>query len=173
MDIFNAYYDEFQTLSKEITTVIDAAEDAGKLSPVESKITELQTVVKQLDIETAGARGMDKKTCQDKAAYCRDTLSKLRKSLIDKKFLLENKGLMGTQSGADRLRMKKANDKLVDQNEMIERALASCADMEENGNVIIGELQNNTEKIKEVREKASVILLYYIEFLSLACICLD
>jgi hypothetical protein len=165
MDIFNAYYDEFQSLSKESTTIIDTAEDASKLNPVESKLTELQTIVKQLDIETAGARGMDKKTCQDKAGYCRDSLSKLRKALIDKKFLLENKGLMGTQSGADRLRMKKANDKLVDQNEMIERALASCADMEENGNVIIGELQNNTEKIREVREKVSFNLFYYIFYL--------
>ena len=158
MEIFNAYCDEFNSLAVEIETKVSSASMISQISEAEKKLTEAQDNLKQMEIEVAGMRGADKKISTEKLNIYRDRFRVLKSSVADKRFLVENKDLMGTRSGDDRLRMKKANDKLADSSDQLQRALATVAELEETGNVITTELKSNTERIAASKEKVPFLV---------------
>eukprot|EP01040_Poterioochromonas_malhamensis_P008204 gene8204-8874_t len=153
MELFNAYEEEFKTLTKNLDQQISQAENPSQINAAERVITETQDILKQMEIEAAGIRGSEKKVATDKLNVARDQLKTLKARFSDKRFQIENKDLMGTKSGDDRLRMKNANDKLADSSELLNRALANVAEMEETANVITTELKSNTERIAATKEK--------------------
>ena len=153
MEIFHAYCDEFNLLSREVENKVSTAENISQITDAEKKLQEAQDNLKQMEIEVAGMRGADKKLSTDKLNTYRDNFRKLKSTVADKRFMIENKDLMGTKSGEDRIRMKKANDKLMDSSDQLQRALATVAEIEETGTMITTELKSNTERIAASKEK--------------------
>jgi hypothetical protein len=167
MELFNMYVDECNTLSKTISGLIETAEEPSQLKEINIKLDELEGNIKQMGIEAAGVRGTEKQICTDKVSRQRELLAGMKKDYSDKKFLIENKHLMGTKSGADRLRLKTINDKAADSNELLLNSIARIEEMNENSNVIIEELQHNSERIKGAQAKVcfsfldSIFIFYF------------
>ena len=169
-DIFHAYDDEFNSLSREISKNISSLrnlgtpnsdEEAGAdgergvlIRQLDGLLSQAADLIKQMEVEVRSHDAATRKVLTDKVLHYKKSLSTHRTDFERAKEAAERVALgIGSKSQEQRQRLLDVNDKLAMQNEKILNATRTVAETEEVGIEIIQELGRNREKIQSAHGK--------------------
>jgi vesicle transport through interaction with t-SNAREs protein 1 len=162
MGIFDAYDQEFNSLSRDIAKNIsdirsntasnnDRAPNQVRL--VEGLITQAHDLIKQMNLEVRSHDAATRKVLMEKVNHYQQSLGSLKADFSRAKEVSSRSSLIGDRSAGDRQRLLDTNDKLDRQNEMILNAQRTVAETEEVGIEITTELARNRETIERAHGK--------------------
>ena len=162
-DIFKAYDEEFNSLSREISRNIsdlkaagqdEEAASAGLTRQLEALLSQAADLIKQMEVEVRSHDSATRKVLQDKVLHYKKSLASHRSDFERAKEAAERSALgIGSKSQEQRQRLLDVNDKLAMQNEKILAATRTVAETEEVGLEIVQELGRNREKIQSAHSK--------------------
>lgn len=168
-DIFRAYDEEYNSLSREISKNISAlkgmgtpsseeeAESSGSaqlIRQLDALMSQASELIKQMEVEVRSHDSATRKVLGDKVAHYKKSLATHRSDFERAKEAAERVALgIGSKSQEQRQRLLDVNDKLAMQNEKILNATRTVAETEEVGIEIISELGRNREKIQSAHGK--------------------
>ena len=168
-DIFKAYDEEFNSLSREIGRNIGALrvlgtpsseEEAGSngsgtlIRQLDALLLQAADLIKQMEVEVRSHDAPTRKVLTDSVLHYKKSLATHRTDFERAKEAAERVALgIGSKSAEQRQRLLDVNDKLAMQNEKILNATRTVAETEEVGIEIIQELGRNREKIQSAHGK--------------------
>lgn len=160
--IFEAYDQEFNALSREISNASNTFRDtesaskrdvqAKQIDGLFSQVTEL---IKQMEVEVRSLDPATRKTLSEKMAQYKRAVASLKTDFNSRRNQADSSALMGGKSAADRQRLLDTNEKIARQNDMIANATKTVAETEDVGLEITTELARNRQKIESSQAKAS------------------
>ena len=168
-DIFRAYDEEFNSLSREIAKNLGSLRSLGTPSSEEEAaangsatlirqldalLLQAADLIKQMEVEVRSHDTATRKVLTDKVLHYKKSLTTHRTDFERAKEAAERVALgIGSKSQEQRQRLLDVNDKLAMQNEKILNATRTVAETEEVGIEIIQELGRNREKIQSAHGK--------------------
>jgi len=159
--IFEAYDQEFNALSREISNASNDFRDTESSSKrdiqakqIDGLMSQASELIKQMEVEVRSLDASTRKSLTEKVTQYKRALASLKTDFNSRRNQADNSSLLGTKSGADRQRLLDTNDKIARQNEMIANASKTVAETEEVGLEITSELARNRQKIESSQAKA-------------------
>eukprot|EP01041_Mallomonas_annulata_P002496 gene2496-4852_t len=169
MSIFEAYDQEFNALSHEISNNIsdlrtyttNPEKSTYLIGQIERLLSQAGELMKQMEVEVRSQDQATRKVLSDKVTQYKKSLASLKADFEKSRDEAQKSSLMvGSKSGEQRQRLMNANDKLLSQNEKIMNATRTVAETENVAIEITQELHRNREKIEsahgKVREFAGI-----------------
>lgn len=168
-DVFRAYDEEFEHVSREIAKNItslkalgtpstdDEASSNGSVSLIrqlDALMLQANDLVKQMEVEVRSQDAATRKVLADKVGHYKRSLATHRSDYERAKEAAERVALgIGSKSQEQRQRLLDVNDKVAMQNEKILNATRTVQETQEVGIEIISELGRNREKIQSAHGK--------------------
>eukprot|EP01039_Chlorochromonas_danica_P009265 gene9265-10229_t len=164
MSLLEAYQQELDSYSGDIRSTLNnmrSLSDVGDFNcahdHVEDVIGKANEIIKAMELEVRTCGMSERRLWNEKLKSYKDTFAQYKAELTSANFERQKASLVGGKSGDDRRRMLDANERLANQNLVIDAAIRTVAETEEVGNEIIGELKSNREKIESSTQKAQEV----------------
>lgn len=163
MSIFDAYDQEFTTLSQEIERNVGelkaqsgpSEKTTSLIKMIDALFSQSNDLVKQMEVEVRSNDPGTRKVLMEKVNILKKSSTRAKGDYEREKEKAERSSLIGSKSHSDRQRLLDVNDRLESQNEMIANAHRTVAETEEVGLEITQELNRNRDKLVSARAKAS------------------
>eukprot|EP00600_Ochromonadales_sp_CCMP1393_P009012 CAMPEP_0174969010 /NCGR_PEP_ID=MMETSP0004_2-20121128/8484_1 /TAXON_ID=420556 /ORGANISM="Ochromonas sp., Strain CCMP1393" /LENGTH=181 /DNA_ID=CAMNT_0016218371 /DNA_START=159 /DNA_END=701 /DNA_ORIENTATION=- len=156
MSVFDAYCDDLNAVTNDIRSNLANLKAGGDADAIGKSIQELfdqsKELIEQAEVEARSHASKERRELTEKLRSYKDDVQKLR-SEYDGALFQNQKAQLTGQKGEDRGRFLDVNEKIRNQNEMIENAKRTVAESEDIGLETLGELERNREKIESAREK--------------------
>lgn len=155
--IYEEYEKEYLITCESIQTNISTLQQVeGKaandlINTIESQLTQVKGELKQMDMEVRGMDSENRKQYSVKVSQHRNNLSQYEADYNRTKLSTQKSSLIGSKSEEQRQKMFAIPDKMNKQNQLILDATRSVEESIGVGTSIIGELDNNREKIQSIQ----------------------
>lgn len=130
------------------------AERNAKVTQINSLISELQSSIKQMEVEARSYDRETKRVYAETVLRDKDTLIGLKASLTQIQSGYDRSNLIGGKSGDDRRRMLDTNSRLEEQNLTIERMHRTIGEATIMADESVVGLRENREKLEGSLEKS-------------------
>lgn len=161
MSIFDAYDQEFTSLTQEINKSIqELKNEKGDKSNslirlIEGLFSQSSDLIKQMEVEVRSHDPQTRKVLNDKVGQYKKSVASLKTDFERTKEQSKRSALIGDRSAGDRQRLLDGNDKIRQQNDTILRAHQTVMETEDVALEITSELSRNREKIESARGKTA------------------
>jgi len=149
MSVFDAYCDDLNAVTNDIRSNLANLKAGGDADAIGKSIQELfdqsKELIEQAEVEARSHASKERRELTEKLRSYKDDVQKLR-SEYDGALFQNQKAQLTGQKGEDRGRFLDVNEKIRNQNEMIENAKRTVAESEDIGLETLGELERNREK---------------------------
>jgi vesicle transport through interaction with t-SNAREs protein 1 len=161
MSIFDAYDQEFTSLTQEINKSIQELKNekgdksSSLIRLIEGLFSQSSDLIKQMEVEVRSHDPQTRKVLNDKVGQYKKSVASLKTDFERTKEQSKRSALIGDRSAGDRQRLLDGNDKIRQQNDTILRAHQTVMETEDVALEITSELSRNREKIESARGKVS------------------